>query len=330
MVKKMWSSCGPFLTLGWPQDTIGLEDGCINDDQFLDLCDSIYSARVCALKGELTRFNEGLLAVVFDTLDRIQHMFWRDRTDVIEKWYKKLDSLVGDVENELLAQGGEKTRLVIVSDHGFTDFNHKVHINRWLIEKGYLILKNGSETGDLKSVDWSKTQAYALGLNSIYINQAGRESHGQVSPAEREPLLNKMCQELSLWTSPDGRSVVHRVLNNDQVFEGPLVRYGPDIVVGYSAGFRASQQTGLGGWENVTIEANNDHWGADHCIDPLVVPGVLFSNESLDNYPHPSYSDIPAITIDSLPDTSDMGPPPTPVDEDEAAIEDRLKSLGYL
>ncbi|HSL30072.1 MAG TPA: alkaline phosphatase family protein, partial [Anaerolineales bacterium] len=36
--KKLWKEVGPYLTLGWPQDTTGLEDGCITDDQFLDLC----------------------------------------------------------------------------------------------------------------------------------------------------------------------------------------------------------------------------------------------------------------------------------------------------
>ncbi len=41
-VKEAWQASGPFLTLGWPQDTTALEDGCISDDQFLDLCDSIF------------------------------------------------------------------------------------------------------------------------------------------------------------------------------------------------------------------------------------------------------------------------------------------------
>ena len=35
--KKLWKDVGPYLTLGWPQDTTGLEEGCISDEQFLDL-----------------------------------------------------------------------------------------------------------------------------------------------------------------------------------------------------------------------------------------------------------------------------------------------------
>ncbi|MGD2158633.1 MAG: alkaline phosphatase family protein, partial [Anaerolineales bacterium] len=86
-VKDIWKNCGPYLTLGWPQDTIGLEDGCITDTNFLDLCDDIYQVRVCTLHHQLRNFQEGVLAVVFDSLDRIQHMFWRDRPDIIERWY---------------------------------------------------------------------------------------------------------------------------------------------------------------------------------------------------------------------------------------------------
>src|SRR5215207_7612428 len=40
--KKLWKEVGPYLTLGWPQDTTGLEDGCISDEQFLDLCKMIF------------------------------------------------------------------------------------------------------------------------------------------------------------------------------------------------------------------------------------------------------------------------------------------------
>ena len=137
-VKNTWKSSGPFLTLGWPQDTTGLEDGCINDQQFLTLCDSIFSARANAFKDQIFDFKEGVLANVFDSLDRIQHMFLRDRPDVVESWYIKFDSLVGDVEKWMKESNNEKAKLVIVSDHGFAPFDFKVHINKWLEQHGYL------------------------------------------------------------------------------------------------------------------------------------------------------------------------------------------------
>jgi len=74
-VKRTWRACGPFLTLGWSQDTIGLEEGCITDRQFFDLCESIFETRKHVLLHQLQSFREGILASVFDSLDRVQHMF---------------------------------------------------------------------------------------------------------------------------------------------------------------------------------------------------------------------------------------------------------------
>jgi len=46
-VKQAWEAAGAFLSLGWPQDTTGLEDGCISDEQFI-ACVRIFSRRANA------------------------------------------------------------------------------------------------------------------------------------------------------------------------------------------------------------------------------------------------------------------------------------------
>jgi predicted AlkP superfamily phosphohydrolase/phosphomutase len=278
---------------------------------------------------QLEDFDEGILASVFDSLDRIQHMFWRDRPDIVEEWYVKLDALVGRVRQRLADLGKGQTRVVIVSDHGFTDFEYKVHVNRWLIERGYLAAK-AHEAGSLQNADWPKSQAYAIGLNSIYLNLAGREGQGWIEASQKETLISKLQAELLEWQGPDGRPVIQHTWRQSDAFEGPLAMYGPDIVVGYSPGYRASAQTGLGSWEKNSVEPNRDHWGADHCVDAQAVPGVLFSNQDLNNFPRPSFRDIPALTIEAAPDPSDSGLPPSYGDEDQEIMEERLKSLGYL
>jgi hypothetical protein len=168
-------------------------------------------------------------------------------------------------------------------------------------------------------------------LNSIYLNLSDREGQGSVPVGEQTAVLNKLCDDLLRWQGPDGRAVVQKVWRQHEAFEGPLAEYGPDIMVGFAPGYRASSQTGLGGWEKACVEANHDHWGADHCINPEAVPGVLFSSEGLSNFPNVSYRDIPAITINAAPDSTGSAPPPTSSgSEDEKGIEERLKSLGYL
>ena len=70
---------GPYATLGMPEETKGLSEERIPDQAFLEMCHSISSERERMFDFELGRFKEGLLAFVFDTSDRIQHMFWRLR-----------------------------------------------------------------------------------------------------------------------------------------------------------------------------------------------------------------------------------------------------------
>ena len=329
-VRQTWNECGPFLTLGWPQDTTALEEGCINDGHFLALCESILASRQRVLDYHLRAFREGILAILFDSLDRVQHMFWRDRPDIVEEWYIKLDELVGHVQQTLADQGQSATQLFILSDHGFSDFNHQVDLNRWLIERRYLRPQDVGEAGSLTDVDWPASRAYAVGLNSLYLNLAGREGQGCVPAGDRQVVLDQVRAELLDWPGPDGRPVVQDAWPGDKAFSGPLAAYGPDLVVGYSPGYRASADTGLGRWGPETLAPNRDHWGADHCIAAQEVPGVLFASQTLSGYPHPSYHDIPPLTIGKVLDEASAAPPPTFSDEEREIIEERLEGLGYL
>ena len=330
-VKEIWNKRGPFLTLGWPQDTTALEEGFIEDDQFLTLCNQIFEERKRVLFYLLDSFEEGVLACVFDSLDRLQHMFWKDRKDIVETWYIRLDELVGQVQDKLTKNHSDKPfQLMIISDHGFGNFNYKVHLNRWLEEHKYLTHPQQSGMFDLKGVDWKESRAYALGLNSLYLNLQGREGEGVVSPNERSKLIQRIKEELIQWKGPDGRVVIQRVLDQEEAFQGPLAAYGPDLIIGYNPGYRASAETGLGQWGDNAIEINHDHWNSDHCFAAETVPGVLFSNRGLGNLSEPSFADIPALAIGKNLSHSDSAPPPSYSDEDQDAVEKRLKDLGYL
>ncbi|MGD8397764.1 MAG: alkaline phosphatase family protein [Anaerolineae bacterium] len=330
-VKDAWRNAGPFLTLGWQQDTTALEEACITDEQFLELCDWIMRVREGLLMHLLDGFDEGILASVFDSLDRIQHMFLRDRPDLVDAWYARLDALLGRVEARLAAIGRDP-RIVVISDHGFAPFEHKVHLNRWLVDHGHLATRNGDDRGSLHDADWSRTRAYAVGLNSLYVNLMGREGQGTVSPVDRDRAVEELRRGLLAWQGPDGRPVVRTVTPRDEAFSGPHAAHGPDLVVGYAPGHRASADTGLGKWDGQALVPNRDHWGADHCMAADAVPGVLFCSQGLAGYPHPSYRDVPALTIGAGVAQHDAAPPPPPslTDEDEELVEDRLRGLGYL
>lgn len=329
-IKDSWKSSGPFLTLGWPQDTTALEDGCISDEQFLYLCESIVDARLKLLLHLLSNFEEGLLASVFDTLDRVQHMFFSTHPELIENWYMRFDQIAGEVNAALNRPGFNPARFLIASDHGFSSFNYKVHLNRWLIDHGFMTVRPDQKGSGLKSVLWSQTQAYALGLNSLYLNRADREGEGVVLLSGAAEIEDHLISQLLDWRGPDGRPVIQHIYRRDEAFSGRYTELAPDLVLGYTPGYRGSAETGLGGWKELSVEPNRDHWSADHCFDPVSVPGVLFANSGLSNHPSPSYRDIPALAIGAMPDASGSAPPPKLGSEDQAKIEERLKSLGYL
>ena len=328
-VKKLWNEVGPFLTLGWPQDTTGLEDGCITDEQFLDLCQSIFDQRIRILYHLMDDFREGVLAAIFDDLDRVQHMFFHNRQDIVRDWYQRLDRFVGDVQ-EKISGWDSKHRFLVMSDHGFSNFQHKIHLNRWLLEEGYLAFKNGNTSGDLTNVDWSKTRAYSVGLNSIYLNIQGREGQGIVQPDAIENTLAEIKDKLMNWKNANGDSVVEKARLKHEVYSGAFTRLGPDLVVGYAAGHRSSAETGVGKIPEMVMEPNHDHWGADHCMDADIVPGVIFANRDLHDFGAISFRDIPFLAIGKHLDQSHVKPPSRSGGQGQKDIEERLKGLGYL
>ncbi len=281
----LWDKIGPYLTLGMPEDTNGLKDGLISEEIFLALCDDIFTERQRMLDTALDSFDNGILACVFDTLDRVQHMFWRKKdgtsqktgekepSDKIADWYIRMDTMVGSVVERI----GSETPLIILSDHGFTSLDRYVHLNSWLAQNGYLVFKDNSKGGGplFDNVDWSKTRAYSLGFNSIYLNIKGREGKGIVEANETEILCNDLIEKLEGWTDEDNM-VVKKAYKNTDIYD---IKHSnsPDIVVGYTAGYRASKQSVLGeAPQGNLLEDNYDAWSGDHCCDPSFVPGVFF------------------------------------------------------
>lgn len=275
---------GPFATLGLAEDTWALSNGAISGKTFLDQAWSIFDERKRMFFDALDRNRSGLVACVFDTSDRIQHMFWseghEDGTPVHEM-YTRMDRLIGETVNRL----GRKDMLVVMSDHGFTSFHTCIDLNRWLLENGYLALEEGVEKVDtsFKGVDWSASRAWSMGLSGIMLNLRGRESGGIVEPGgEADELIDEISRKLMLLEDENGAAVISAVYRGDDVYNGPYAGDGPDLIVGTGEGFRAGWGCVTGGVGERVLYANDRHWNGDHCHDHRLVPGVLASNFSLD------------------------------------------------
>ena len=288
---------GLYSTLGLAEDTWALNEEVIDDGTFLQQAYDIDRERQAMFFASLDQLREGCLVCVFDATDRIQHMFWRyieddhpaarrangsARRDAIEKLYQHNDVLVGKVMERLNADD----LLLVISDHGFSSFRRGVNLNSWLHANGYLRLKQGADGKAewLRDVDWSKTKAYALGLTGMFLNLKGRESRGTVEPGEEAKRLKaEMIGKLNGLTDSDKGAVgLREVFDTAELYNGPYAGNAPDLLIGYNAGYRTSWDCATGVVAGPIFEDNVKAWSGDHCIDPRLVPGVLFSNFEID------------------------------------------------
>ncbi len=276
---------GPYSTLGMAEDTWALNEGVIDEDAFLSQAYDIFEERKAMYMEALESTRRGVVACVFDTSDRIQHMFFRrlatlDRHQgTIAEMYQKMDDLVG----KTLSFVQPDTALFVLSDHGFCAFRRGVNINSWLRDNGYLYLKNGrQESGPFfEGVDWNRTRAYALGLGGFYLNLKNREACGIVEPQEAEQLKQEIIGKLSTLCEENGDAPIHAVYATAALYRGPYLDAAPDFVVGYNTGYRCSWDGAVGKVATLTLEDNQKAWSGDHCVDPAFVPGVLFSNRKV-------------------------------------------------
>ena len=286
---------GPYATLGLAEDTWALNEEVLDDDAFLAQAYGNHEDRERMLFDALEKTQKGLCACVFDTTDRVQHMFWRyldddhpaarnvprdQRPNIIQELYQRMDGLIGRVMQQI----DDDTLLMVVSDHGFKSFARCVNLNAWLHQNGYLTLKDGkTESGDwFEDVDWSRTRAYTMGLNGLYLNVKGRERQGIVEPGAAEALKDELRTKLNGLADPaSGRVGITGVFDCDAVYAGPYVDNAPDLIVGYGDGFRASWDSVMGKVTEKIFEDNLKAWSGDHCIDPRLVPGVLFCNRKI-------------------------------------------------
>jgi len=309
-------SFGPFATLGLAEDTDALNDGVLDEPGFLAQAYAFHEEREQLLLQSLETTREGLVVCVFDGPDRIQHMFYRTLepahpanrgrevakyAQVIPQMYERMDELIGKVRARV--GNDPDTVLLVVSDHGFCSFRRGVNLNTWLGDNGYLALREGrGGSGEwFADVDWPRTRAFALGLSGIYINRRGRESQGAVAEGEE---LNSLKAELigrlsGLVDHESGAVAINQVWDTETHFAGPYTMDAPDLLVGYNEGYRISWGGASGVVGEAIFEDNTRPWSGDHCVDPRLVPGVLFCNRKLE-IRSPALIDLPVSILQLL------------------------------
>jgi len=292
--KELEKRFGPYFTKGLPADTSALENHVLDEEEFLAQDAMVYDESMAMLEYELGRFTEGLLFFYFSNADQRQHMFWRLTDpghpaydaklaarygDVIARTYAELDRAL----DAALRKADRDTVVLVMSDHGFNAFRRGFNLNTWLLQQGYHRLKRPwkqLESAYFDNTDWSKTRAYGMGLNGLFINERGREGEGVVaSGAEKDGLLREIAGKLEAVIDPKtGEHPVLRAFIAKDAYRGRNLEMAPDIVLGFNRGYRISWQSPLGGFPKEVLEDNTQKWSGDHMSAPEVLPGVAFSN----------------------------------------------------
>lgn len=315
---------GLYYTQGMPEDVNALKEGVLTDAEFLAQGEVVHQEGVRMLDLGFERWKQrgGFLFFYFSGVDLCGHMLWRHHDekhpnhdarmaaestedwshrpgstwkDVVFDLYLRMDPVVGRV----LEEAGSDATVIVMSDHGFESYGRKFSLNTWLLENGYLVLKEGREREKpdthpeyapvviFDAVDWSRTRAYGVGFNGLYLNLKGRELDDEHTPEDESGIVAPGAEADALIAEIDAKLLAIRdgdarpILRNDRpaaAYHGERGAEAPDLVVGYNANYGNSDESSLGRIPHHVLADNlGGTFQGSHLMAPEVVPGTLLS-----------------------------------------------------
>jgi predicted AlkP superfamily phosphohydrolase/phosphomutase len=334
------------------EDVNALKGRALTDAEIMNQANLVHRERIRILDYALDRYTAkeegGLLFFYVSSVDLAMHMMWRHQDpdhpfydpeianqdsstwsgrdgtawkDVVDDLYLRLDPILGKV----LDRVGDKATVMVMSDHGFAPYRRKFSLNTWLLDNGYLVLKEGETKelpeGDPKrtpvvlqfSVDWSKTRAFGMGFNGLYLNLEGRESEGIVARgAEADALLLEIKDRLELVMDRGEKVVLSADLASVVYAGGARLEDAPDIVVGYNSGYGNSDEATQGRIPHEILTDNvGGTFNGSHLMHPSVVSGTLLVNRRV-TVEDPRLEDLTTSILDAYnvkPDPEMTGRP---------------------
>ncbi len=188
-----------------------------------------------------TREWDFLMMVEMGT-DRIHHAFWKymdkkhplyvagnEFEQAIPDYYKYIDKKIG----ELISLAGDAV-IIIASDHGAQAMMGGVCINEWLINEGYLVLKEMPDSITAVSrcnIDWRKTRAWGYGgyYGRIFLNVKDREPEGIVPEKDFDCLRNEISEKLKSMADEKGALLGNTVFYPENIYR-KVNNIAPDMI----------------------------------------------------------------------------------------------------
>ena len=349
---EMAESIGLYFTQGMAEDVNALKGKALTDAEFMNQANLVHRERIRVLDYALDRYTAkkegGLLFCYFSSVDLAMHMMWRHQDpehpfydaaianedssawsgragttwkDVVDDLYLRMDPILGTV----LDRVGDDTTVMVMSDHGFAPYRRKFSLNTWLLENGYLVLKEGMTrelpaddpkhvaVNIMSAVDWSKSRAFGIGFNGLYLNLKGREAEGIVNEgSEADALLAELKASLELIMDRGQQVVLSADLASMVYAGGKRLSDAPDIVVGYNSGYGNSDEATQGRIPHAVLTDNvGGTFNGSHLMHPSVVSGTLLVNRRV-TVEDPRLEDLTRSILDAYgvePDPAMTGRP---------------------
>jgi predicted AlkP superfamily phosphohydrolase/phosphomutase len=173
--------------------------------------------------------------------DRLHHFLWNavenpdhpHHQNVLE-YYRQIDRVINKIYATFRKTAGDEENIFFLSDHGFCGIKQEVYLNAWLEKEKYLKFSK-TQTPTLEDIS-PKAVAFALDPNRIYLHYRERYPNGQVKLSEAKPIKEQIIHKLKKLEY-EGRKVVREVFAAKDIYSGPLVGKGPDLVVLSEPGF---------------------------------------------------------------------------------------------
>jgi len=169
--------------------------------------------------------------------DRLHHFLWQQMEEghptyapAFYDFYRRIDDMLGQLADRL----DGNTTLMWMADHGFCTIKKEVYVNRWLMDQGWLHLRNvpPDRKKGLDEID-PRSVAYSLDPGRVVIRVRGREKEGSVAPgAEYEALRAEIAAAALALRDPDsGEAIFQDVFKREALYHGPYLEQAADLIL---------------------------------------------------------------------------------------------------
>ena len=180
-----------------------------------------------------------LFITVITGTDRLQHFLMDSFFDASHKYHQSFLDYYHLVDEEIIKNVRERldnaTKLILLSDHGFTKIEKEVYLNRWLFEEGYLRFKN--ENPESVEDIGERSKVFVLDPGRFYINLKGKYPLGSVAQGEEyDELVEELIERLQ-GVEFNGKKVIKKVFRKEEIYSGLYIEQGPDLIALSNYGF---------------------------------------------------------------------------------------------